>query len=94
MFFTTCLVLFSASRKKFFPNLSYSVIMHSSVRLQAKMQKNAARLPREIAFLVRCLFSFTKKGLFFGKNTYYYHKTHRLKRKFISLRYSQTNTGQ
>ena len=81
MFFTTCLVLFSASRKKFFPE-------------QAKMQKHAARLPREIAFLVRCLFSFTKKGLFFGKNTYYYHKTHRLKRKFISLRYSQTNTGQ
>ena len=80
MFFTTCLVLFSASRKKFFPNLSYSVILHSSVRLQAKMQKNAARLPREIAFLVICLFSFTKKGLFFGKNTYYYHITHRLKR--------------
>ncbi len=50
MFFTTCLVLFSASRKKFFPNLSYSVIMHSSVRLQAKMQKHAARLPRELAF--------------------------------------------
>ena len=87
MFFTTSHVLFSASRKKFFPNLSYSVIMHSSVRLQAKMQKHAARLPRELAFLVRCLFSFTK-------NTYYYHKTHRLKRKFISLRYSQTNTGQ
>ena len=67
MFFTTCLVLFSASRKKFFPNLSYSVIMHSSVRLQAKMQKHAARLPRELAFLVRYLFSFTKKGLFSAK---------------------------
>lgn len=67
MFFTTCLVLFSASRKKFFPNLSYSVIMHSSVRLQAKMQKHAARLPRELAFLVRSLFSFTKKGLFSAK---------------------------
>ena len=94
MFFTTCLVLFSASRKKFFPNLSYSVIMHSSVRLQAKMQKHAARLPRELAFLVRCLFSFTKKGLFFRQKHILLSQTHRLKRKFISLRYSQTNTGQ
>lgn len=94
MFFTTCLVSFSVSRKKFFPSTTFSVIMHSPKRPQAYMQKHIARLPRKFAFLVRCLISFTKKGLFFGKNTYYYHKTHRLKRKFISLRYSQTNTGQ
>ena len=50
MFLQHALCYFPHPEKSFFPNLSYSVIMHSSVRLQAKMQKHAARLPRELAF--------------------------------------------